>query len=169
MKAMQKRAFHNQSEPNSSCHLGALSGARRSNVRCRTRLVLHLPIPVNRFHARQQECCRKPLSVDFAIQLAWRFIYPEFLKFTRQCFVAQTARPHRVYQSRLGQLLPYIPNPCLAASFGGLRRCHWSRGLGVKPRILSKFSRIRLNRLIQRIGFLYFSRTVFLYQHAEQR
>lgn len=111
--------------------------------------------------ACQQERGRKSLSVDFAIQLAWRFIYPELLKFTRQGFVAHTARPHRVYQSRLGQLLPFMPNTCLAARFDCRWTCHWSRGLGVKHRILPNSGRIRLIRRNQKIGFLYFSRASF--------
>lgn len=111
--------------------------------------------------ARQQERRRKSLSVDFSIQLAWRFIYPELLKFTRQGFVAHTARPHRVYQSRLGELLPFMPNTCLAARFGGRRECHWCGGLGSKPRILPDFGRIRPIRQNQQIGFLYFSRASF--------
>lgn len=108
--------------------------------------------------ACQQKRGRKSHSVDFAIQLAWRFIYPELLKFTRQGFVAHTARPHRIYQSLLRQLLPFMPITCLAARFSGRRGCHWSRGLGVKPRILPNFSRIRLIRRNQQIGFLHFSR-----------
>lgn len=76
--------------------------------------------------ARQQERGRKPLSVDLSIELARRLIYPELLKFTRQGFVAQTARPHRVYQSRVRKFLPFMPT-CLAARFGGQRGCHRSR------------------------------------------
>ena len=113
------------------------------------------------FQARQQARSRKPLSVDLAIELAWRFVYPELLKFTRQGFVAHTARRHGVYQRRLGQLLPFMPNACFAAQLGSWRRCHWSGGSRNKPRILPNFGRIRLIRKNQHIGFLYFSSASF--------
>ena len=158
---MQKRTFHSRSQRGDRRHWG-FSAATQREVFCLSNMGwLPAHTAINCLQTCKQERGRKPFSVDFAIQLAWRFIYPERLKFARQGFVAHTARPHRVYQSRLGQLLPFMPNTCLAARFGGRRGCHWCRGLGVKPRILPDFGRIRPIRQNQQIGFLYFSRARF--------
>lgn len=155
---MQKPRFHSRSQRGDRKRL-VYSAATKRVVSCPPNMGwLYAHNSINCLHTCKQERCRKSLSVDFAIQLVWRFVYPELLKFTRQGFVAHTARPHRVDQSRLSQLLPFKPNPCLAARFGGRRGCHWSRGLGVKPRIFPNFRRIRLIRRNQQIGFLHFSR-----------
>jgi len=73
---------------------------------------------------------QKTLSVDLPVQLARRFIYPEFLKLTRQGFVAHPARPHRVDQSLLCHLLPFNANYLHGCS---LRWSEGMSGLGVGP------------------------------------
>lgn len=111
--------------------------------------------------ACQQERGRKPFSVDFAIQLAWRFIYPEFLKFARQGFVAYAVRLHRAHQGLVGKFLPSLPNTCLFARVSGRMVCHWYGFPSAKTLILPKFGRIRPISQNQQIEFLYFSRAIF--------